>query len=198
VSVDARAGAMLLIEIDGEPATCDVEAERVGEACADAGALDVLVAQDASQRDRLWAARRELSPAVRALARKKLSEDVVVPRRRIADLLDGVARTSEATGIRTVTYGHAGDGNLHVNFLWNDDAERPTVERSIEQLFRDVVAMGGTLSGEHGIGILKAPYLGLEQSAELIALQRDLKRVFDPKGLLNPGKIFPPRGHRAC
>jgi glycolate oxidase len=198
VAIDEQAGAMLLIETDGDQRACEEEAERIGEACADAKALTVLVAQDAAQRARLWAARREMSPAVRALARSKLSEDVVVPRQRIVELLDRVERTSEATGIRTVTYGHAGDGNLHVNFLWNDPAERPRVERSIEQLFRDVVAMRGTLSGEHGIGAAKAPYLALEQSDALIQLQKKLKEVFDPRGLLNPGKIFPSGGHRAC
>jgi glycolate oxidase len=158
----------------------------------------VLVAQDAAQRARLWTARREMSPAVRALSRFKLSEDVVVPRQRIADLLDRVEHTSQATRIRTLTYGHAGDGNLHVNFLWNEADEEPRVEQGIDQLFRDVVAMGGTLSGEHGIGIMKAPYLHLEQSPELIDLQLRLKNAFDPKGLLNPGKIFPNAGHRAC
>ena len=136
--------------------------------------------------------------AVRRMTRKKLSEDVVVPRRHLSELLERVARQSERSGIRTLAYGHAGDGNLHVNFLWNDDDERPRVDASIEQLFRDVVSLDGTLSGEHGIGILKAPYLPLEQSSELITLQRDLKRSFDPEGLLNPGKIFPAVGHRAC
>jgi glycolate oxidase len=96
-----------------------------------------------------------------------------------------------------LAYGHAGDGNLHVNFLWDDESEVPRVSAAIEQLFRDVVRLGGTLSGEHGIGVLKAPYLHLEQSDDLIELQRGLKRVFDPKGLLNPGKIFT-RGHGAC
>jgi glycolate oxidase len=100
--------------------------------------------------------------------------------------------------VRTLTYGHAGDGNLHVNFLWDDPAEVPRVERSVEQLFRDVIDMQGTLSGEHGIGIVKAPYLHLEQSPELVQLQLRLKDAFDPKGLLNPGKIFPVTGHRAC
>jgi glycolate oxidase len=198
VAIDERAGALLLIEVDGDVRACEEGAERIGEVCMQERAIDVLVAQDASQRSRLWTARREMSPAVRALAKFKLSEDIVVPRQRIADLLDQVARTSEATGIRTVTYGHAGDGNLHVNFLWNDPDELPKVERSIEQLFRDVVAMRGTLSGEHGIGILKAPYLPFEQSDALIDLQLRLKSVFDPKGLLNPGKIFPVAGHRAC
>jgi len=139
-----------------------------------------------------------MSSAVRRLSKKKLSEDIVVPRQKIGELLERVARTSEQTGIFSLTYGHAGDGNLHVNFLWNDDSELPAVERSIEELFRNVISMGGTLSGEHGIGVLKAPYLSLEQSPELITLQRDIKRVFDPQGLLNPGKIFPAGSHRAC
>ena len=90
--------------------------------------------------------------------------------------------------MRSLAYGHAGDGNLHVNYLWNEDDERPRVEESIERLFRDVVELGGTLSGEHGIGLTKAPYLPIEQSADLILLQRDLKRSFDPEGLLNPGE----------
>jgi glycolate oxidase len=105
---------------------------------------------------------------------------------------------SEREGVRHLTYGHAGDGNLHVNFLWDDESELPAVERAIEGLFREVVRLGGTLSGEHGIGVLKAPYLPLEQTPELIQLQRDLKRVFDPAELLNPGKIFPGGAHKAC
>ena len=95
--------------------------------------------------------------------------------------------------MRHLSYGHAGDGNLHVNFLWNDDAERPAVERAIGLLMRATIDLGGTLSGEHGIGVTKAEYLPLEQSEELIALQRDVKRAFDPKGLLNPGKDLPER-----
>jgi glycolate oxidase len=97
-----------------------------------------------------------------------------------------------------VTYGHAGDGNLHVNFLWDDPIEVPKIDAAIRQLFLDGVELGGTLSGEHGIGVLKAPYLGMEQSPELISLQRDVKRLFDPEGLLNPGKIFPNPGHGPC
>ena len=87
---------------------------------------------------------------------------------------------------------------MHCNFLWDTDDELPRVERAIEALFHAVIALGGTLSGEHGIGVLKAPYLPLEQSAALIDLQKDLKRVFDPQNLLNPGKIFPETPHRAC
>jgi glycolate oxidase len=197
VAVDPRAGAMLLIEVDGEAA--EAALLRVGEiATACPGCIDVVVAQDGAQRDRLWAARRSLSKATRKLARHKLSEDVVVPRSRIADLLARTDEIGEATGIRHLTYGHAGDGNLHVNFLWDDDAERPGVDRAIEMLMRATVDLGGTLTGEHGIGVAKAQYLPLEQSGEVIAVQRDIKRVFDPKGLLNPGKIFPNGGHGGC
>jgi glycolate oxidase len=199
-AIDARAGAMLLIEVDGDEVGIDAQAERVGEACTASSALDVLVAQDAAQRERLWSARREMSHAVRRLAKNKLSEDVVVPRQKIGELLARVREFCERERVLHLTYGHAGDGNLHVNFLWNDPSELPAVERSIDALFREVLRLGGTLSGEHGIGVLKAPYLPLEQSAELIALQRDIKRTFDPQNLLNPGKIFPSGSgsHKAC
>jgi glycolate oxidase len=197
VSVDPRAGAMLLVEVDGEASESALL--RVGEvATAAPRCVDVLVAQDTAQRDRLWAARRMLSRATRKLARHKLSEDVVVPRTRLGELISRAESIGAAAGVRQLTYGHAGDGNLHVNFLWDDDAERPAVERAVGMLMRATIELGGTLSGEHGIGVSKAPYLALEQSEDLIALQRDIKRVFDPKGLLNPGKIFPPGGHKAC
>lgn len=196
-AIDENAGAMLLIEVDGAGEAVERAALRIGDICDEVGAISVLAAQDASQRDRLWAARREMSPAVRRMAKHKLAEDVVVPRQRITELLERVSSSAERLGVRHLTYGHAGDGNLHVNYLWDHEDEVPRVHQAIEQLFRDVVALGGTLSGEHGIGVLKAPYLHLEQPPELIALQRDLKRVFDPEGLLNPGKIFT-AGHGAC
>ena len=194
-----RARAMLLVEVDGQAGTVlDDALERLGNALTEGGkTIDVVAAQDASQRARLWEARRQLSSATRKLAKYKLSEDIVVPRSRLVDLLVDVDRIGEETGVRHLTYGHAGDGNLHVNFLWNDDSERPAVDRAIEGLMRATIRLGGTLSGEHGIGVLKAAYLPLEQSPELIALQQDLKRVFDPSGLLNPGQIFP-TGHGSC
>ena len=197
VSIDLRAGAMLLIEVDGERV-------RVG---ADARGRGRHGGPRVHRRGRRAGRRAARSPlggaphavhATRKLAKHKLSEDIVVPRTRIADLLARTDEIAHETGIRNLSYGHAGDGNLHVNFLWNEDAERPEVERSIELLMRATVEMGGTLSGEHGIGVSKAAFLPLEQSETLIALQRDVKRVFDPKGLLNPGKIFPPAGHKAC
>jgi len=199
LAIPEGARAMLLVELDGQGASLETDVERLGGALLGAGALEVLVAQKAGERERLWAARRELSHTLRQSANFKLSEDVVVPRSRMADLLRLCARLADARGIQMPTYGHAGDGNLHVNLLWNDPSQRPQVDSAIRALFEAVVEMGGTLTGEHGIGALKAPYLGLEQSEALIALQRRVKDVFDPRGVLNPGKIFAPqRGHGAC
>jgi len=195
--ISAAVNAALLVELDGSVGHCDAELERAGNAMASQGAIDVLVAKNSSDRERLWSARRELSRALRASARHKLAEDVVVPRSQIANLLSARDRISEQFAIRMPTYGHAGDGNLHVNFLWDDPSEEPAVHSAIEALFREVIRLRGTLSGEHGIGVLKAPYLALEQSPQLIDWQKRVKHTFDPKGILNPGKIFP-TSHGSC
>jgi glycolate oxidase len=199
--IPASARALLLIELDGDESALESQLERVGNALQEAGASEVLVARHGSERERLWAARRELSRALRQRARFKLAEDVVVPRSKISLLIEQCARISQQHGISMPSYGHAGDGNIHVNFLWNDASEDSAVHRAIAALFAAVIELGGTLSGEHGIGVLKAPYLPLEQSAELIALQERVKNLFDPKHVLNPGKIFPAhlqRFHGAC
>lgn len=198
VSLDARAAALLIVEVDGDSASVDRQLQDVGQRAMDAGAVEVLVAQDAAQRDRLWEARRKLSYVTKRMARWKISEDVVVPRMRLAALVQDVRAIGERVGVRTLCYGHAGDGNLHVNFLWDDPEDVVKVERALEALFRSVIAMRGTLTGEHGVGSSKAPYLALEQSGYVIALQERIKAAFDPKGILNPGKIFPRRGHGSC
>ncbi len=198
VPVPVESSAMLLVEVDGEASRADAELERLGNALLDAGALDVLVAQHRADRERLWSARRDMSRSLRTLAANKLSEDVVVPRSKLAALLGRIREISEARRIRMPAYGHAGDGNMHVNLLWDTPGERPRVHAAIRDLFECVVSLGGTLSGEHGIGSLKAPYLPLEQSKALIDVQRDLKATLDPTGILNPGKIFPRVGHGSC
>ena len=196
-AIDERAAAMLLIEVDGAEDSCLVQAERVHEACMRAEAFDVMVAQNASQRDRVWAARRTMSPAIRKLTAFKMSEDIVVGSQRVPELFDRIERYTAEHRVRWLVYGHAGDGNLHVNYLWDDPADKPKIDAAIAQLFRDTLDLGGTLSGEHGIGVLKAPFLGLEQSAALIDVQKRLKSVFDPEWLLNPMKIFH-SGHGGC
>lgn len=193
--------AMLLIELDGEEAKLEGDLERTGNVLFDLDALEVLVAQHSGERERLWASRRELSHSLKRQAANKLSEDVVVPRTKMAELLGYCAQLAEQHRLVVPTYGHAGDGNLHVNFLWDDPDEKVRVDAAIESLFQRVIELRGTLSGEHGIGVLKAPYLPMEQSPALIALQQKIKDVFDPKHILNPGKIFPAdakRFHGAC
>jgi glycolate oxidase len=197
-SIDERAGAMLLIELDGDEDACLLQAERVSDACEKGSCLDVMVAQSANQRERVWAARRTLSTAIRKLSAFKMSEDVVVGSPSMPELCARIERSAQQQRVRWLAYGHAGDGNLHVNFLWDDPDDRPRVDAAIVQLFRDTIDLRGTLTGEHGVGILKAPFLGFEQSPELIALQRQLKALFDPKELLNPGKLFPKLGHGNC
>jgi glycolate oxidase len=190
IPIPASAQAALLVELDGSELLCEALLEQGGNLMLEAGALDVAVARHSGERERLWAARRELSRALRRTSRFKLAEDVVVPRSQIPALLEARSRISEQHGIAMPTYGHAGDGNLHVNFLWNDPGEQPRVHAAVEALFREVVRLRGTMTGEHGVGVLKAPYLHLEQSPELIAFQQRIKTTFDPKGILNPGKIF--------
>jgi glycolate oxidase len=199
LNIPETARAALLVELDGSVAQCEVGLERAGNAALESGAVEVLVARHGSEREKLWAARRELSRVLRATARFKLAEDVVVPKSQIPALLEFVSATSAAQGIPMPTYGHAGDGNLHVNFLWNDPSEETRVHAAIEATFRRVVELRGTISGEHGIGVLKMPYLSLEQSPDLIDWQKRVKATFDPKGILNPGKIFGDGpSHRAC
>jgi glycolate oxidase len=198
VAIPRDASALLLVELDGEDASLDAELERLGGALDDAGAIEIVVAKHSGDREKLWEVRREMSRTLRRRAKHKLSEDVVVPRSRLGDLLRRCREISEQQRIVMPTYGHAGDGNLHVNFLWDAPEERGRVDAAIEALLRATVEMRGTLSGEHGIGVLKAPYLGLEQSERLIDVQRGIKAQLDPLGILNPGKIFAPRGHGAC
>lgn len=201
-SLPAGARAVLVLECDGHhPAAVDHELARVADACDEAGATSLTSASAEAEREALWRVRKVMSRSLRARAKYKLSEDVVVPRTEVAALLDTVRAISERERIVMPTYGHAGDGNLHVNTLWNDDDQRPAVDRAIESLLRATLDLGGTITGEHGIGVLKAPYLPWEQSPALIALQERIKSAFDPHGLLNPGKIFTPGGpvsHRAC
>jgi len=160
------------------------------------GGLDAQLAVDRDQRERLWATRRMVSPALRELQKYKFSEDIVVPRSKVPEAIERFKAIGQALGLTVATYGHAGDGNLHTNVLYRSPADRPRVELALEQLMKETVKLGGTISGEHGIGIAKKKYLSLEQSPQLIALQRRLKVMFDPFVILNHDKVFPddPKG----
>lgn len=190
IPIPSSAGAMLLVEVDGDEGHLEAEVERVAEACEAQGAVEILATQTAAEARELWAARRELSELMSRAAAHKLSDDICVPRSALSEMLLRSARIGDRQGVRVATYGHAGDGNLHVNVLWDHD-DVVEAERALEMIVTEAVALGGTITGEHGVGSAKRHLLGLEQSAELIELQRQLKSVFDPKGILNPGKIFP-------
>jgi glycolate oxidase len=185
--------AMLLSEVDGFPEDVDASLDRITAACRAAGALDVLRAHDAEERAGLWRVRREISPALLRIAPIKFNHDVVVPRARVADLFALVERLKTRYVLRIPSFGHAGDGNIHVNVMVpaGDPAALARAREAEAELFRGVVALEGAITGEHGIGFSKAPYLNLALSPETIAVMRAIKRAFDPHGILNPGKIFP-------
>jgi glycolate oxidase len=197
----ANAGAIVLIEVDGDPDTMAAQMEKVGLACDELGALDVLAATEAPERAAIWQARRLISPSLKEAYRVKVNEDVCVPRGKIVDMLARVERVSAETGIETVVFGHAGDGNLHVNLLSHEDPQDRAVQARMwaaaKMVFAHTIELGGTLSGEHGIGLTKRDYVPMEQSAQLIEWQRRWKSLWDPSGLLNPGKILPARP-RVC
>jgi D-lactate dehydrogenase len=192
----AGAGALLMIEADGEPDTLPAAVRALSRAAAGDGdglvALDE--APDEASRERLWAARKALSPALRTLAPGKINEDVVVPVSRIPELVAGVGAISRDCGLPLVAFGHAGNGNLHVNILYDpaDAAQSATASAALARVFALAIGLGGTLSGEHGIGLAKRDFMADAVDAGALALMRQLKSVFDPDGILNPGKLLPP------
>lgn len=186
-----EAGAALIAETDGDDeAGVFASLEKLGSICLELGALDVLVAHGPQQREAIWRNRRILSESLRKLHPKKISEDVVVPRSAIPEAIARFKAIGREAGLMVATYGHAGDGNLHANVLYDTDDQRPEVDACVEAIVRAALELGGTITGEHGVGLAKAAFLPWEQRAELIELQRGLKGVFDPRGILNPGKIF--------
>jgi glycolate oxidase len=187
-------GALLLLEVDGLPETVAEEGRRVEQACREAGATEVLVAHDQATREELWRVRRALSLSLRVLAPMKVNHDVVVPKGRVPELFDLIDRLRAASpGVRIPCFGHVGDGNIHVNMML-DPADPVALEaaRVAERaLFEGVVALEGSISGEHGIGFSKLPFVPLELAQVEIDLQRRIKAAFDPLNILNPGKMFP-------
>ena len=184
--------AVLILEVDGLAEQVAAEAGRVDAACRAAGATEVLRADEEDERQQLWQVRRQISPSLMVIATLKINHDVVVPKARIPALFDLIARLKRQYRLPIPSFGHAGDGNIHVNIMVPaDDAEAVARAREAEEaLFRGVIALEGSISGEHGIGFAKARYLGLELSDDTVALMKRIKQAFDPNGILNPGKIF--------
>jgi glycolate oxidase len=185
--------AALIVEVDGTERGVEEDLDAVVEACRSVGAKDISRARNEAERDTIWSLRRQISVALKATGLVKINHDVVVPRGRVPELFDVIAELKRTYSLRVAAFGHAGDGNIHVNLLLRPgDAEEAARAKQAERfLFTRVVELEGSISGEHGIGFAKAPYLPIELSAEEIALMKRIKAAFDPNGILNPSKIFP-------
>ncbi len=186
------AGALLLIEVDGLTEAVTREAEIVRALCLKHHAIEFKQAADDAAADALWEVRRKMSPAVARTGVIKLNHDAVVPRSRIPEMLSFLEKLSVESGFLIPTFGHAGDGNLHVNVMLPDREEdtRKRGAATVRKVFTKAVELGGTISGEHGVGYAKAPFLDLAIDAPTINLMKTIKRALDPNGILNPGKVF--------
>ena len=187
-----EAAALLLIEVDGHPAQVAEDAAKVEAICRRMGVADIRVAQTAAERDGVWAARRAALSALAKLRPTLVLEDATVPRSRIPAMVKAIQAISAKYGISIGTFGHAGDGNLHPTILTDrrDKAEWEKVEAAIADIFDQALALGGTLSGEHGTGIAKSCFLEKETSPATILYSRRVKAALDPNNILNPGKVI--------
>ena len=193
LDLGAEIGALLMIEVDGLIACIDSGTAAVSRAANVAGCLEVVTATNQEQVDALWRTRKALSPALRNLAPKKINEDVVVPVSRMGEFIEGLDRLSRETAIRIVNFGHAGNGNIHVNLLVNPDepAEMTAAHACLDAVFDLVLRLDGTLSGEHGVGLEKRDYVNREIDPVALRIMHRIKAQFDPNGILNPGKALP-------
>jgi FAD/FMN-containing dehydrogenases len=186
-----EAEALLMIELDGAPDALDSAVAAVESAARVDGLVQLEVARDEAQTRALWAARKALSFAQRAVTQHKVNEDVVVPVNRLPELVAGVRKLAEKHAVPIVSFGHAGNGNLHVNLLPRDVDEIERAYAALPELFALVIALDGTISGEHGIGVVKREFMPLALGAGTIAMMHAVKAAFDPDGILNPGKLLP-------
>ena len=188
------AGALLMIEADGDTETLPHDIEALMRAAGGDGLVSLDDAADEAARTQLWGARKALSPALRTLAPGKINEDVVVPVSRIPQLVDGVQVLAAEFDLPIVCFGHAGNGNLHVNLMYDpaDAVQSARAQAAMARVFELAISLGGTLSGEHGIGLAKRNFMPRAITAPTLALMRQVKAAFDPDGILNPGKLLPP------
>ncbi|MCP3873676.1 MAG: FAD-binding protein [Desulfobacteraceae bacterium] len=184
--------ALLIIELDGNSGRVEKDAKNIKELCVSQGALDVVIAKDQTQAQTLWDARKALSPVLYKIATNKINEDIVVPIDKIPDIVQVTQNIQKTYGLKVVSFGHAGDGNIHCNIMYNktDENESKRAIKAVDELFTATLALGGTITGEHGVGLTKMKYLPKEVGRTEIKIMKGIKKVFDPKNILNPGKIF--------
>ena len=184
--------ALLLIEVDGRHESVSKEAEEIASICTSCSG-SVSVAEDMYSKQRLWEARRAISPALYKISPTKINEDIVVPRGNVREMFKALRGIAAKYNLVIANFGHAGDGNIHVNVMTdkNKPEEYRNALESVKEIFEATLSLGGTISGEHGIGITKKEYINMELADTNIEIMKALKNVFDPNGILNPGKIFP-------
>jgi glycolate oxidase len=187
-----QAGAFLLIELDGSEEEVIRNLEKIKHVCAENKSQRIEVSSNEKEAEKLWEIRRSISPALYQIAPHKINEDICVPRNKIPEMIEKISQISKESNLKIITFGHAGDGNIHVNIMTDLDkaGEKEKVEKAVKTLFQITLEFGGTISGEHGIGITKKPYLPMEIPQKEIELMRKIKNIFDPNNILNPGKIF--------
>jgi glycolate dehydrogenase FAD-linked subunit len=187
-----EAGALLLIEVDGPRGQTAREIQEIKRMCESRGALEAVVARSRAEAEALWQARKSLSSAMYRYGPDKINEDIVVPRSRIPDMVKKIEALKAKTSLTMASFGHAGDGNIHFHIMLDKRVERDRAkaQATISTLFDYTLALGGSISGEHGIGTTKAAYFRREIGPVETRLMKRIKSVFDPRGVLNPGKIF--------
>jgi glycolate oxidase len=190
VHFEPAAGSVLLIELDGDGAAVRAQLDRAADILQKEGSGDPVLLSGAVEKNRFWEARRKISEYLKKKYPLKISDDVSVPRGRMVEAIEGIYGIARRRGLESAIYGHAGDGNLHVNLIGEGAADRAVTAEARDEIMRLVLSMDGAVSGEHGIGSLKRRYLRWQQDAGLQGLQKKVKAVFDPAGLLNPGKIY--------
>lgn len=180
---------MLIVEVDGPIESTARDIGRVEELMTRAGAMRVTRAETEVEREQIWKARRAISPALYTIKPKKVNEDIVVPRSKIPDILRAINEIAKRHDLLIVNFGHAGDGNIHTNIMI-DEADAERAEVAVKEIFEETLGLGGSISGEHGIGLSKAAYLPMELDADALGVMKKIKRTLDPNNILNPGKIF--------
>lgn len=191
LNLDAE--AIILIEVDGRPSSVHEDLEEIAVIVRRMGASQVEIAQNKDDQERLWKTRTMVSPAIKKLKPNKFSEDATVPRSKIPDMLNRLKEIRKKYDVELVVFGHIGDGNLHPNILADSQnkQEMMRVEKAVVEIFEAALALGGTLSGEHGIGNMKSSFMEMELGAEELDMMKRIRDVWDPHNIMNPGKIFP-------
>ncbi|MEA3545129.1 MAG: FAD-linked oxidase C-terminal domain-containing protein [Thermodesulfobacteriota bacterium] len=193
LDVPDAAQAVLLIEVDGDREFLDKQVVRISEIVQPLGVVEIRIAETPAESETLWQMRRSISASLRQVNPDKYNEDICVPRSKVPEMIRKIDRIADKYQIPIVNYGHAGDGNIHVNIMvdGNIAGDREKAEKAVVEVFEGALELGGTMSGEHGVGIMKAPFIDMELSTNVVDYMKTIKRALDPNNILNPGKIFP-------